>query len=164
MLLFKLDLNKKQFLRLEVTSTNYTKMTQFCLGMPSVLYKNLHCHQDDFNIVICVGYNEATELKGPNLETSAKLSPMLTLKYFCRTDVIGSDIYALGGYVGVKNLSCSIEMFSGKTNTWKDLESQTTGVIITDFSVCSFMKSIYVVGGRFNIKIIILPSMDFLLV
>ena len=77
---------------------------------------------------------------------------MLTPKYFCRTAFIDSDIYVLGGYVGVKNLSCSIEMFSAKTNTWKELEYQTTDDIFTVFSVCSFIKSVYVVGCRFRYK------------
>ena len=36
-------------------------------------------------------------------------------------------------------------MYSAKTNTWKKLKPATKG--LTVFSVCTFMKSIYVIGG-----------------
>ena len=71
-------------------------MSQLCQGMPSVLYENHYCNQDDFNIVIFRGYDKVTEIKGPNFDISAKLRPMLNPKLFCRTAAIGSDIYVLG--------------------------------------------------------------------
>ena len=43
--------------------------------------------------------NEVFKLKGPDFKTFAKLSPMLTPRYSCRTAVIGFDVFLLGGYV-----------------------------------------------------------------
>ena len=120
--------------------------------MPSVLNENHYCNQDYFNIVIFGGYNKVTEFKGSNFYIFAKLRPMLNPKLFCRTSAIGSDIYVLGGYVGVDDWSSSIEMFNAKTNTWKEIESKTTDCLLTGYSVCSFFKSIYVVCGRFRQK------------
>ena len=127
-------------------------MTQLCQGMPSVLYEKRYCNQDDFNVVICGDINKVTELKGPNFDISAKLPPMLKPKISCRTAAIGSDIYVFGGYVGVDDWSSSVEMLSAKTNTWKEMESKTTDCLLTNFSVCSFVKSIYIIGGRFRYK------------
>ena len=67
---------------------------------------------------------------------------MLTLRYSSKTAVIGSNIYVLSG---IDNWSSPFEMYSAKTNTWKKLEPAIKR--LTDFSVCSFMKSIYVIGG-----------------
>ena len=69
---------------------------------------------------------------------------MLTLQNSSKTSVIGSNIYVIGGYVRVDDWSPSFEMYSSKTNTWKELEPAIQR--LRDFSVCSFMKSIYVIG------------------
>ena len=70
------------------------------------------------------------------------MSSMLTLRYSSKTAVVGSNIYLLSGF---SNSFTPFEMYSTKTNTWKKLEPAIQH--LTDFSVCSFMKSIYVIGG-----------------
>ena len=130
---------------------NNTKMTKYCRDKPSILYENCYCNQDEFDIVVCGGKNEngipnkVTKLQGPDFRNSVKLSPMLTLQNSSKTSVIGSNIYVIGGYVGVDDWSSFFEVYSAKTNTWKELEPGIQR--LRDFSVCSFMKSIYVVGG-----------------
>ena len=125
-------------------------MTKYCRDKPSVLYENRYCNQDEFDIVVCGGINEngipneVTKLTGPSLRNSVKLSPMLIPQNSSKTTVIGSNIYVLGGYVGVNDWSVSFEMYSPKRNIWKELEPVIQR--LRDFSVCSFMKCIYVIG------------------
>ena len=127
---------------------NNSKKTKLSRDKPSVLYENRYCTQDEFDIVVCGGKKEkgipieATKLIGPNFRNSVKLSPMLTPRYSNKAAVIGSNIYVFGGF---SNWSSSFETYSANTNTWKKLVPAIKS--LTDFSVCSFMKSIYVVGG-----------------
>ena len=120
-------------------------------GINSVLYESRYCNQSEFNVVICGGFNknkptnEVVKLKGPDFKTSIKMSRMLTARKLCRTAVIGSDILVLGGYDKKRNWSSTFEMYSAKKKCWKELK--TTCYHLTKFSVCSFMKSIYVIGG-----------------
>ena len=130
---------------------NNSKKTKLSRDKPSVLYENRYCTQDEFDIVVCGGKKEkgipieATKLISPNFRNSVKLSPMLTLRYSNKAAVIGSNIYVFGGF---SNWSSSFEMYSAKTNTWKKLVPAIKS--LTDFSVCSFMKSVYVIGGFYN--------------
>ena len=117
----------------------------------SVLYENRYCSQDKFDIAICGGHvnrggtNEVIELKGPDFKTFTELSPMLTHRYLCKTAVIDSDIYVIGGYgINAGNVYSS-EIYSKKTNQWKNQIPLSDKRIY--FSVCSFMKYVYVVGG-----------------
>ena len=65
---------------------------------------------------------------------------------YTKTAVIGSDIFFLGSSdKNVKKVSC-VDIRS--RSTWKKLKSMPDSRIY--FSVCSFMKSIYLVGGSLD--------------
>ena len=124
-------------------------------GIPSALYENRFCNQDEFDIVSCggrkskhVATNEVIKLKAPEFQTSYKLTPMLKPRSFSRIAVIGSDIYVLGGYDENYEWTSSFEMYSSETKQWKSLTSFLDKN--KHYSVCSFMKRIYAVGGYFG--------------
>ena len=116
------------------------------------MYENRYCSQDDFDIVICGGIkkiegttNEVMELKGPDFTTSVKLSPMHRSIYFCDTTVIGSEIYVLDVDNTSVNIPYSLGVYSKNTKHWREhIHLIDLGIY---FSVCSFMKSVYVIGG-----------------
>ena len=127
-------------------------MNLLCRGIPSVLYENRFCNQDEFDVVLCGGRksnysptNEVVKLKAPTFQTPYKLTPMLTPRSFSETAVIGSDIYVLGGCKKYYDWTSSFEMYFSETKQWKSLTSFLDETI--HYSVCSFMKRIYAVGG-----------------
>ena len=128
----------------------------FHKSKPLVLYENRYCNQEDFDIVVCGGENknsvtnEVTELKGPCFENSKTLRPMKTKRSSSKTAVVGSDIYVLGGYVGNVNWTSSFEVYSARSKHWKKLEPIHEK--LKYYCACSFMKSIYVIGGSGNKK------------
>ena len=72
--------------------------------VPSVLYENRYCNQKDFSIIVCGGQNKNSEvvddvyeLRGPNFE-SFKLPSLLEGRRDCKTAVINSDIFVVGGW------------------------------------------------------------------
>ena len=130
--------------------------TQAINEISSVLYENRYCSQDEFDIAICGGHmnrggtNEVIELKGPDFKTFTELSPMLTHRYLCKTAVIDSDIYVIGEY-GINARSVySSEIYSKNTNQWKKQIPLSDKRIY--FSVCSFMKCVYVSGRHVNLN------------
>ena len=120
--------------------------------MPTVLYKNRHCDQDGFSILICEGENENKEClndvyeqKWPMLEL-IKFPSMLEQRIECKTVVVNSDIFAVGGYMNSpRKYLFSIEVFSAKNKTWchetKIPDKREA------FSICSLKQSLYVIGG-----------------
>ena len=114
----------------------------------SVLYENRYCNQDEFDIAICGTTKEVMELRGPDFITSVKLSPMLRSIYFCYTTVIGSVIYVIDVRDTNVNKPYSFQLYSKNTNSWREhIHLVDVGIY---FSVCSFMKCVYVVGGYFD--------------
>ena len=103
-------------------------MTKPCRGIPSVLYENRYCNQDEFDIVICGGVdkesvsNEIIKRKRHEIKTSVKLIPMLNKVCSSKTVVIGSDIYVVGGIDQKHKWTSSFEKYSGKTKVWKRLK------------------------------------------
>ena len=128
-------------------------MTEPFRGIPSVLYESRYCNQEEFDVFICGGSikrnvtNEVTELKGPDIVIST-LRPMLTKRYLHKSAVVGSDIYILGGYDENYSWTSSFEMYSIKKKHWKNLSPVHFDQEY--YSVCSFMQSIYVIGGYFR--------------
>ena len=122
---------------------------------PSVLYENRYCNQDEFDIVICGGRkrnncatSKVKKLKGPEFQASIKLTPMLNERKSSKTAVVGSDIYVFGGYDRFDIWLSSFELYSAERKCLTDLLPELNG--IKHYSVCSFMKSIYVVGGFYG--------------
>ena len=126
---------------------------QKCLfHVPTVLYENRYCNQDGFSILICGGVNEnkeavndVYEFEGPKFEL-IRFPSMLEPRNECKTVVIGSDIFVVGGYMNSysKHLS-SIEMFSDKTKTWCQKTQLPDESKL--FCICSFKQNLYIIGG-----------------
>ena len=126
--------------------------------VPKVLYENRYCDHDDFNILVCGGnieyegdsktLNEVYKMKGPNFERS-KLPGMLKARRRCTTASVNCDVIAVGGY-NKKARRClfSVELFNSDKKSWcykTELPDERIG-----FSMCSFMQSLYIVGGNGN--------------
>ena len=122
------------------------------LFVPEVLYENRYCNQNDFSIVICGGknkrfkiVNDVYELKRSNFN-SCKLPSMLEARRECKTAVINSDIFAVGGYSDCYKDLFTIEKFSKSKNTWCSLGKLCDKRI--EFCICSFKQNLYIIGGK----------------
>ena len=118
-------------------------------GIPSVLYENRYCDQNEFDIVInheCISMystNSIIQIQNVNVKCSLLLIPMSANRCYAKTAVVGSDIFVLGKYdIEVRKTSC-VDIRS--RSTWKHLSKMPDSR--TNFSVCSFMNSIYIIGG-----------------
>ena len=115
----------------------------------TVLYEIRYCSQDEYNIVVCGGKdenwdvtNEVREIKGPDFQKFSEMTPMVKPRMiFINTAVVGSDLYVFGGD---RDKTCSFEIYSAKTKDWKELKLPKP---LKYYSVCSFMKSVYIIGG-----------------
>ena len=97
--------------------------------------------------------DEVGVLRGPDFETSVKISPKLTLMYYSKIAVIDSNIYAVGewdqGYSWFdkdKNCISSFKVYSRKTKRLEKLKYLTYKMKC--YKVCSFMQNVYVFGGH----------------
>ena len=83
----------------------------------TVLYENRYCNQDGFSILVCGGC-DVYQLKVPTF-TRIKFPSMLEPSNKCKTAVIDSDIFVIGGNKKYNwNPVSYIEMFSYETKTW----------------------------------------------
>ena len=71
-------------LKVFLKKIHFTNMVSLRQGIPSILYENRFCNQDEFDIVLCGGRkrnncatNEIIKLKGPEFQASIELTPML---------------------------------------------------------------------------------------
>ena len=125
---------------------------QIKFHVPTVLYENRYCNQDDFSILICGGQNgnreplnDVYELKWPKLKL-IKFPSMLEPRKECKTAVIGSDIFVVGGYkTNSYNYLSSVEMYSKENNAWC-YKTQLPDKRI-NFCICSFKQYLYIIGG-----------------
>ena len=125
--------------------------------VPSVLYENRYCDQDEFSIVVCgresrgyMSLNDVYEMKGPNFECS-KFPSMLDARYDCKTAVINSDILVVGGYA-VTNYSGfnSVEIYKNNQKSWDYIDEpydEVSDFERQEFCICSFKQNLYILGG-----------------
>ena len=126
--------------------------------LPKALYENRYCNQDDFSVLVCGGKNKNQtavnsiyKLDGTKLKCE-KFTSMPKERYNCKTAVIYSDLFVLGGYLRNGKISkngrkfCnSSRKFCYKTQTW----SSETKLPVNDnyYCVCTFKKKLYVIHG-----------------
>ena len=117
---------------------------------PSVLYENRYCDLNEFDIII---YHEDREsedstnciiqLESVDVKCNIVFVPNSANRSYAKTAVVGSDIFNLdGNEIKVRKTFC-VDIRS--KSTWKNLTSMPDSRVY--FSVCSFMNSIYLVGG-----------------
>ena len=116
---------------------------------PSVLYENRYCDQNEFDIIINFEEREIKDTtnsifqtKNDNVKCNVVLISILANRCFAKTAVVGSDIFVIGGYDNVIKASC---VDNRSKSTWKNLTLMPDSRIY--FSVCSFMNSLYLIGG-----------------
>ena len=128
-------------------------MPQWFDVRPSVLYENRYCEQNEFDILVNHENRESKDhtnsviqIESADVKCDVVLIPMSVNRCFAETAVNGSDIFVLSGHKKiVKKSSCVV---FGSMSPWKNLTSMPDSRIY--FSVCSFMKSIYLIGGYFS--------------
>ena len=136
----------------DTISTSTNKEGDSLLHVPTVLYENRYCDQDDFSILICGGENEnrealndVYELKGPDF-VPMKFPSMLEPRSLCETAVISSDIFVVGGSLSNNvKVTYSVEIWSEKSKTWcykTQLPDKRRS-----FRICSFKQNLYIIGG-----------------
>ena len=117
---------------------------------PKVLYEIRYCNQDDFSVLVCGGKYKSDvvvdtvyKLVDPEFNCE-KYSCMPKKLYFCKTAVVNSGLFVLGGLNHNEKFDKSVVKFSKKTKTW----SSKVQLILDDNSlcccVCSFQKKLYV--------------------
>ena len=127
-------------------------MSQQIDGRSSVLYENRYCDQNEFDIIM---NDEGKENKGStnsfikidrvDVKLNVVLIPILRNRCYAKTAVIDSGIFLLGrSEAKVRKTSC---VNISSRSTWKNLTYMPDSRMY--FSVCSFMKSIYLLGVYF---------------
>ena len=116
---------------------------------PKVLYKNRHCNQDDFSVLVCGGINK----KHKSVESITKFycsefkcEEFTTLpnpRNQIKTVGINSDLFVLGEYYENSKNNYTLTNFCNKTKTW----SSKAQLRLDNnwFCVCSFKKNLYVI-------------------
>ena len=115
-----------------------------------VLYENRYCNQDDFSILVCGGMNNnyryqksVFKLNGSEFEYK-HYALMPYARKICKTAVINSELFVLGGYTKNYTYDKSFRKFCIKNKTW----SLKTQQYLNDnrFCLCSFKKNLYIVN------------------
>ena len=118
---------------------------------PKILYENRYCNQNDFSVMVCGGRNKLYrnwksifKLNGSELQYKHyALLPYALSK--CKTALINSKLFVLGGYSKNNTYDKSIKKFCIKNKTW----SCKTQLYLNgnEFCLCSFKKNLYVLDG-----------------
>ena len=119
----------------------------------SVLYKNRYFDQNEFDIIINHKSNESKDstnsfiqLENLNVKCNVVFIPVSVKCCYAQTAVIGSDIFVFGrSYNKVKKTS-SVDVSS--RSSWENFTPMHDP--IKYFSVCTFMKCIYITSGNFK--------------
>ena len=112
----------------------------------SILYENRYCNQDEFDIYVFEGRskssstNEVFTISCPDLKTSVECSLISAQRKSKKPILIGSDAYLLH-----RDCHNTFDVYSKNTKNFKELKSLNKQ--LGNFSVCSFMSSVYVIGG-----------------
>ena len=118
---------------------------------PKVLYENRYCNQDDFSVLVCGGKNKSNivvdtvyKLKSSKFNCE-KFACMPNELYCCKTAIVNSDLFVLGGYSQNGEFNKSIIKLCNKTKTW----SSKVQLLLNHnyFCVCSFKKNLYLIYG-----------------
>ena len=116
----------------------------------SVLYKNRYCDQNKFDVIIIYEGNDSkdstnsiTQIESVDVKCNIVLITMSANHCYVKTAAVGSDMFVFVRSDKILRKTSCVDIRS--RSTWKNL------TIIPDsrinFSVCSFMKSIYLIGG-----------------
>ena len=120
-----------------------------------------YCTQDKFNAIVCGGENINTRnivnnvcsLEADNLCSVNNLAPMPERRGGLQAVCVKDEVYVFGGVAPIldesieePNLVQSIEKYSPAANAWEKVADMYD--VRVDFCVCSFMNSIYIIGGR----------------
>ena len=118
--------------------------------LPKILYENRYCYQDDFSVLVCGGVikrgikvvtrrvvNSVYKLDCPKFKSEEYASMPNELED-CKTAVVNSDLFILGGFSKNHESNNSIRKFCSKTKTWS--LKANLHLDHEQFCVCSFKK------------------------
>ena len=114
-----------------------------------------YCNQNNFNILVCGGYNDKLEKhsNGAKLFNANYYSEVINLPNMneVRSDFkavcVKGEVYVFGGNDNDRVIR-SVEKYSTDSNTWENVTN-----MIDDryhFSVCSLIDNVYIIGGRMD--------------
>ena len=112
------------------------------------------CHQDNFDVIVAGGFNrkdwqvfdDVCSLKGVCFDKEIQLSKMSTKRQKFKMVYIKGNVYALGGLDSRMNEIMSVEKYSIAHNKWETIASMYDHGV--NFSLCSFLQDVYVIGGQ----------------
>ena len=149
-------LNKKQYLCefFKTSSLRGFLFNKQQLNLAKSNNKIRYCTQNKFDIVVCGGCTEHSHItngpilrdvkcfKAKNFSKVKNLQPMRQARIVFDSICIKGEVFVIGGNDGE---TMSIEKYSPASNTWEYVAE------VPDdrecFTACSFMDSIYIVGG-----------------
>ena len=115
-----------------------------------------HCKQTNFNVIVCGceiydTRNVASDVytfKATSLNSLSKLPSMKEGRQRSRAVYIKGEVYVFGGKDYEDEPIMTVEKYSIKNNTWENIANMYDDR--TNFCACSFMDSVYVIGGYYS--------------
>ena len=122
--------------------------------------KTRYCTHNNFDIILCGGrylisngyfftkartVNDVRSLDAQNFTEVKNMQPMRQARDSFDAFCIKGEVFVIGGFDYDENIVRSIEKYSPVTNTWEDVTEISRDRSF--FAACSFMDSIYIVGG-----------------
>ena len=91
---------------------------------PKILYENRYCNQNDFSVLVCGGRDKnyktvesIFKISFPKFECEEFIL-MPNPRKFCKTVVINSDLFVLGGKCENSKNNDTLIRYCNKTKTW----------------------------------------------
>ena len=114
-----------------------------------------YCNQDKFSIILCGGINtdkkvvrDVFSFEANNFNNITSLPQLEEGRQWSKAACIKNEIFVLGGVNELIQSITSIVKYSVITNAWETIAHMFDKRI--QFSVCSFMENIFVLGGYLN--------------
>ena len=129
---------------------------KFAFNCTNNLPTTRYCSQNNFDLVIVGGKSESTRqvvrdaftVDGTDFFTVDSLPIINYGRSYLKTVCIKGQIYVFGGIDDNNNPVIAVEKYSSTTNTWNFITQMYDNR--EGFCACSFIDSIYVIGGYFD--------------
>ena len=144
---------------LKITKKVLENREEFYRDRPTLSYKSRYCSQKIFNIMVCGGFDKLKEEYGQknnhfiskvdaeNLEKFETVADFTGCNFFWSVSAM-CELYVLAKSNGIDTIN--VHKYASKNNAWVKVKTIYTSREF--FSVCSFSKKIYVLGGHFKNK------------
>ena len=142
---------------LDLTNKILENREEFHRDRPALNYNTRYCSQEKINIMVCGGYNKfeeecdeitdlfVTKVDAEKFDKFESIAGFSGCYYFWSINVVG-ELYVLSKHKNVDTLN--IHKYYNEKNTWVKVKVINTSR--DNFSVCSFLNRIYIIGGHYK--------------